>query len=106
MNDWDKEQLYEALAGAALVFALFVTLFFVAGCFAKPPVVIERSCHFVGPKPKSKLPPVKFAKEGCPYYRCLDEENAEKMKQREIRLRGDSNYMRELYLKTKERCEN
>ena len=70
------------------------------------PVVIERACPFAELNPKSKLPKVRFVQpeEGCPYYRCLDEENAENLKQREIRLREDSNYARKLYEDTKGRC--
>lgn len=85
---------------------LFLALF--GGCAAprQEPVIIERKCAFAELRDKSELPAIEFIKPpACPYYRCLDEENAKHLQSREARLRGDSNYARNLYLDAKRRCE-
>lgn len=91
-----------------IIVLLIFILAFIGGCaLPQPePIVIERACAFAELNPKSKLPPVDFIKpdEGCAHYRCLDEKNALLLKEREVLLRYDSNYARELYLETKERC--
>ncbi len=78
-------------------------------CMPLPPepVVIERKCAFPELRRKPVLPPVLFVQpdEECTAFRCVDEQNAELLKQREILLREDSNYVRGVYEGVKEICE-
>lgn len=70
------------------------------------PIVIERSCFIEQLPPKQSLPPVRYehiTQRGVEFL-CLDPENQEAEKERELRLKQDARTCQEAYQKAIERC--
>lgn len=90
------------------ILAPIILLIFIA-CLPSPqpgPIVIERSCFIEQLPPKQSLPPVRYehiTQRGVEFL-CLDPENQEAEKERELRLKQDARTCQEAYQKAIERC--
>ncbi len=106
-----KERLGELTRWTLIMSILFsACCFLLYGCLGSTipqTVVVEKKCIMPEMFPKSKLSKVKYVKEGengCTYYRCLTEEEAQNAVNRESALRRDCNSCRDLYNDNRDRC--
>lgn len=88
-----------------ITIAFLILSFALSGCLPSAPEVIERKCTLPEINPPPKISAISWHSDCGPYYRCIDEQNYNQLKINYSLYETDGEYCRDIYQRTKERCQ-